>query len=209
MFDCAYDKYMSYAQLRQTAKELNDCIRINRRSRRPFGLYFCNIQNDDRLLQHLHRLNPSLSYDVPIHVHTGSYLDLFYRYSVYMRNVGFCISVCFIILRRSNYIASMIYSGDIVYLTPYVKRELEYRPDEVYVLGALTFSEGNLSVKRAIQDGVRCAKLPLGYYQLLNQTSVLGIKEVSKMTICFVYRLILILFEDKFPIFSDLFNSSF
>lgn len=54
---------------------------------------------------------------------------------------------------------------DIVYLSPYVHREFEYHPNDVYVLSALS-SNKPLCVKKARKEGVRCFKLPLSFYEL-------------------------------------------
>lgn len=70
---------MTTMELKATAKQLNDCIRLNRRSLRPFGLNFCNLESNGKLLRHLKLHNPAIENDLPVNLHSGSYLDLFRR----------------------------------------------------------------------------------------------------------------------------------
>ncbi|XP_034243527.1 tRNA methyltransferase 10 homolog C-like isoform X2 [Thrips palmi] len=147
VFDCAFDDYMTLIEIKTTAKHLNDCIRHNRRSLRPFGLNFCNVESNGKLLRHLKLHNPSIENDLPVNLYTSSYLDVFRK-------------------------------EDIVYLSPFVHREFEYHPHDVYVLSALS-NNNPLCVKKARKEGVRCFKLPLGFYEM-KRRSRLSINEAFK-----------------------------
>lgn len=145
VFDCSFETHMNYRQLRRVASELNYAIKVNRTQRRPFGFYFCNLDMDGQLIQHLRRMNKSFGFDLPVYLDTSSYLDLFFR-------------------------------SDIVYLSPHVPHELEYDPADIYVIGAVN-SDERLSSKKAAFDKVRCACLPLGFGQVVKQSSVLSIPD--------------------------------
>lgn len=138
VFDCAFDDYMTLIEIKTTAKLLNDCIRHNRRSFRPFGLNFCNVDSKGKLLHHLKLLNPAIEIDLPVNFYNSSYLDVFRR-------------------------------EDIVYLSPFVHKEFEYHPKDVYVLSALSNNKP-LCVKKARNEGVRCFKLPLSFHEMLNKS---------------------------------------
>lgn len=66
----------------------------------------------------------------------------------------------------------LFHKEDIVYVSPHVSRELEYHPDDIYVIGALNRSEEKLTLKKARLEGVRCARLPLNFRQLKRRNYV-------------------------------------
>ncbi|KAE8745340.1 hypothetical protein FOCC_FOCC007889 [Frankliniella occidentalis] len=67
---------------------------------------------------------------------------------------------------------------DIVYVSPHVSRELEYHPDDIYVIGALNRSEEKLALKKARLEGIRCARLPLNFRQLKRRNYVPSLWEM-------------------------------
>ncbi|KAK3908719.1 Mitochondrial ribonuclease P protein 1-like protein [Frankliniella fusca] len=134
VLDCSYDSYMNVAQLRETAKYLNSCVHINGKNRRPFGLNFCNVERNSKMMHYFKLENGAMEF-LPINVYQCSYLDLFYK-------------------------------EDVVYVTPHANQKLEYHPDDVYVIGALSGIEEKLSLKKARFEGIRCAKLPLSFRQM-------------------------------------------
>lgn len=77
VFDCSFDEYMDVIQVRETANNLNGCISLNRRSRRPFSISFCNVEEGSRIIQYLKKFNPALGFDLPVHIHSNSYLNMF------------------------------------------------------------------------------------------------------------------------------------
>ena len=68
-------------------------------------------------------------------------------------------------------------------MSPHVNKELEYHPDDVYILGAISQHKEPLSLKKAQYEGIRCARLPVGFQQWVRGNRTLSIHEVS--TKCF------------------------
>ena len=66
--------------LRNTALDIHNCIKSNRKNRRPFSLYFCNVAIDCRVMHFLKKRNPFFATDLPVTSSNASYLDLFERF---------------------------------------------------------------------------------------------------------------------------------
>lgn len=66
-----------------------------------------------------------------------------------------------------------------MYLSPHVNKELEYHPDDVYVLGGISKHKEPLSLKKAQFEGIRCARFPVGYQQWVRGSRILSIYELS------------------------------
>lgn len=81
VFDCSYDAYMTEFGFRTTASDIYHCIQLNRKNLRPFSFHFCNVSSNSQVMHFLKRRNPKFEFDLPVGIHSSSYLDLFERYA--------------------------------------------------------------------------------------------------------------------------------
>lgn len=78
IFDCSMESKMWDKELKQTVKQILLCYDTGRRTKRPFALHLCNLNFNGRLMKHLKVQRPDI-FDLPIGLHSVSYLDLFER----------------------------------------------------------------------------------------------------------------------------------
>ena len=149
MFDCSFDSYMDVFGIRTVASSIHNCITVNSRDRRPFGIHLCNIARHSSLLHALNIRNRAIC-DIPIAIHSHSYFDLFER-------------------------------ERIVYLTPHARKVVEYHPDDVYILGAITEEQQLLTLEKARFEGARYAALPGGFRQMIRSSKALPLLSAFKM----------------------------
>lgn len=79
IIDCSYNSYMDDYCLKLTAKQILFCLYSSRTNRRPMSLHICNLDYESKLMYYLEKLNPAIRLDIPISMHSESYLELFDR----------------------------------------------------------------------------------------------------------------------------------
>lgn len=134
VFDFGFEKYMTQNELQLCAKQLLLAYSANRISDDPANLYFCNVDPNSIIMQHLHRTLVSLyEPDFPINITSKSYLEIFDK-------------------------------SRLVYLTPHTRNVLKHYDDNaIYIIGAIVDKtyHGPLSFEKAKREGIKMAKFPL------------------------------------------------
>lgn len=137
VFDCSYDEFMSYQNIKSTAKQLCLCFAANRNHSMPFDLHFCNANPEGLTMQALNKLIPTLhNKSFPLHLHTESFTEIFPK-------------------------------DKLVYLTPHADEDLnEFNGNDIYIIGSFVEKHGDelVSIAKAKEAGIRMARLPIEKY---------------------------------------------
>lgn len=131
VIDFSYDQYMTIKQHLIMNNQVKGVIGLLRNQNDPFSLHFCNFNTNNFSAQYLIKELGSPD-RYAINFTSKSYLDMFPK-------------------------------DKLCYLTPHTKERLEYNPDDIYIIGAMIDVGGNIpySSKKAAQDGIRMASLPI------------------------------------------------
>lgn len=134
IFDCSYDEHMTSREAKNAAKQLMYCFAENRLHREPFDLHFCNANFNGDTMKQLGRHIPTIrNKDFPLHLHEGSFLDLFPR-----EQLTYLTPHC---------------ENDLI----------DYDPDMIYIVGAMVDKSNQkpLSSSKAKKLDLKMARLPL------------------------------------------------
>lgn len=143
--DFDYEEFMMDNDIAKCAKQMLRVYTENRKSAMPIKLHFTSIKQDSRIEKSLSRNDGYKNWDVKIH--QEGYLDLFDHKTI-------------------------------VYLTSDSDNVLnELEPHTVYIIGGLVDHnhQKGLTLKRAQENGLRTARLPLGEHIEMKTRSVLTI----------------------------------
>lgn len=134
VFDCSYDRHMSFIEAGSCATQLLHSFTLNRNSKDPFDLHYCNVNFNSPTWKRMRHHVPSMrNPSYPMHLHENSYLDLFP-------------------------------AERLVYLTPHCTNDLtEYDANVIYIVGAMVDKSNQvpLSSVKAQRENLKMARLPL------------------------------------------------
>ena len=143
--DMDYDDFMQDKDISKCAKQLLWVYATNRKSAMPLQLYYTSLREKSRILEALERNDGYVNWDV--HLKSESYLEVFDRTSI-------------------------------VYLTSDSDTVLEtLDQNAVYIIGGLVDHNHHkgLSLKRADEQGIKTARLPLSENITMKTRTVLTI----------------------------------
>lgn len=158
--DFDYDELMLDKDIDKCSKQMLRVYTENRKSSMPIKLHFTSIRENSRIEKSLNRNDGYKNWDVKIH--QESYLNLFDHNSI-------------------------------VYLTSDSDNVLtELEPNTVYIIGGLVDHNHHkgLSLKRAQENGLKTARLPLSEHIEMKTRSVLTIVHGEKLNWlhCFFFK---------------------